>query len=222
MPVCSLKLATRVVSVFITTVRVAEVLPSLHFSKTYPQVNRKRSCPHYHHRGELPQATSSRTHPKHFNWTNLKAELLCFLVNSLFLAIAICFCLLLAGCSVTKTFPVETIKKVTKVDTIYLSNIQYDSIYINNVLYTDRSRDTLLIRETNTEFRYKLLRDTVERIKIEVVHDSIPYEVRIETVKEVPRKQTWFDNLCQYTFFLLCGVLLLLLYRTIRKFRLLI
>lgn len=125
---------------------------------------------------------------------------------------------LLCSCSTTKTIPVETIKEVSKVDTIYLSNIQYDSIYINNVSYTDRSRDTMLIRETNTEFRYKLLRDTVERINVEIVHDSIPYEVRIETVKEVPRKQTWFDHICRFAFFFMCGAILLLLFRKIRKF----
>lgn len=31
-----------------------------------------------------------------------------------------------------------------------------------------------------------LLRYTIERIKIEVVHDSIPFEVRIEIIREVP------------------------------------
>ena len=73
------------------------------------------------------------------------------------------------------------------VDTLYLSNVQYDSIYVFQDRQLDRSRDTLLIRETNTEFRYKLLRDTVYKVQ----HDSIPYEVRIETVKEVNEIPGW-------------------------------
>lgn len=157
------------------------------------------------------------THPERFNWTNLKAELLCFFVNALFLAIAIGFCLLFSGCSVTKTIPVETIKEVTRTDTLYINNVQYDSIYVSQDLFTDRSKDTILIRQHDVEFRYKMIRDTIERVKIEVVRDSIPYEVRIETIQEVPRKLTWFDHLCRYAFFLMLGAILLLLYKFIRN-----
>lgn len=150
------------------------------------------------------------THPERFNWTNLKTELLCFLVHVLILAFAIVFCLLLAGCSVTKTIPVETVKEVTRTDTLYINNVQYDSIYVSQDLFTDRSKDTILIRQHDVEFRYKLLRDTVERVKIEVVRDSIPYEVRIETIKEVPRKRNWFDILCYICFgVVLYGIIIL-------------
>ena len=135
--------------------------------------------------------------------------------------IVLCLSLLfLASCRSSQniqTVPVETIRTETEVDTIYLSTIQYDSIYINKVSYTDRTRDTLLIRETNTEFRYKLLRDTVERVKIEVVRDSIPYEVRIETVKEVEHEPTWFDHLTRTTFWLVIGALLTFLGFKLRK-----
>lgn len=93
--------------------------------------------------------------------------------------------LIFCSCSTTKTLPVETIKKVTKTDTLYINNVQYDSIYISQDKYTDRSRDTILIKETNTEYRYKLLRDTIERVKIEVIRDSIPYEIRITEIKQV-------------------------------------
>ena len=54
------------------------------------------------------------------------------------------------------------------------------------------------------EYRYKLLRDTVERVKLEVVRDSIPYEVRITEVKEVTHTP-WTVKLLAWTgaFFLL-------------------
>ena len=129
----------------------------------------------------------------------------------LFILSLVTFCTFI-GCRSAKQ-AAQLIREV-RTDTLYLSNVQYDSIFVFNDRQLDRSRDTLLIRETNTEYRYKLLRDTVYKTQI----DSIPYEVRIETVREVPRPKTWFDCLCRYAFFLLCGALLFFVYRCIRKF----
>lgn len=149
------------------------------------------------------------THPEKFNWTNLKAEILCFLVNSLFLAIAIVFYLLFSGCSVTKTIPVETIKEVTRTDTLYINNVQYDSIYVSQDLFTDRSKDTILIRQHDVEYRYKMIRDTIERVKIEVVHDSIPYEVRITETKQVEYIPPWIKS---FALIGIINILVLLIY----------
>lgn len=149
------------------------------------------------------------TNPERFNWTNLKAELLCFFVNSLFLAIAIGLCLLLTSCGASKQV---TVVDRTTHDTLYINKVQYDSIYVSQDLFTDRSKDTILIRQHDVEYRYKLLRDTIERVKIEVVHDSIPYEVRIETIKEVPRKRNILDYISYACFGLLIGCVLTRLY----------
>lgn len=102
--------------------------------------------------------------------------------------------LLLTSCSSMRrvqTIPVETIKELTRIDTIYINNVQYDSIYISQDRYIDRTKDTILIRQHDVEFRYKLLRDTIERIKLEVRHDSIPYEVRITEIKDVKFIPPW-------------------------------
>lgn len=101
--------------------------------------------------------------------------------------------LVCCSCSVTRTVPVETIKEVTRTDTLYINNVQYDSIYVSQDIFTDRSKDTILIRQHDVEYKDKLIRDTIERVKIEIQRDSIPYEVRIETIKEVPRKHNWLD-----------------------------
>lgn len=85
--------------------------------------------------------------------------------------------------------PIETIKEITDANTLYTNNVKYNSIYVHQDKYTDRSRDTLLIKETNNEYRYKLLRDTIYKVRV----DSIPYEVRITEVKEVPRPRNFFD-----------------------------
>lgn len=118
------------------------------------------------------------------------------------------------SCSVTRTIPVETIKQVTKTDTLYLNTFRFDSTYVSHDLLTDRSRDTILIKETNTEIRYRILRDTIARVKIEIQRDSIPYEVRIETIKEVPRKRNWLDTVSLTFFFtFLLSFVIYLIYR---------
>lgn len=113
---------------------------------------------------------------------------------------------IIVGCSAPRavTQLVEHIQK----DTFYLSNVQYDSIYIYQDKYTDRSRDTLYIKDKSIEYRYKLLRDTVR-----VVHrDSIPYEIRVDIIKEVPRKRNWFDILCYISFgFILYEIIIVII-----------
>lgn len=119
-------------------------------------------------------------------------------------------CFIIAGCAAPRhvTQLVEHVQK----DTVYLSNIQYDSIYVYQDKYLDRLRDTILIREINTEIRYKILRDTIEQVKLYIQRDSIPYEVRIETIKEVPRKRCLFDYISYACLGLLIGTLLTMLY----------
>lgn len=102
--------------------------------------------------------------------------------------------LLFSSCSTSRrvqTVPIETIKEISRTDTIYINNVQYDSIYVSQDKFIDRTKDTILIRQHDVEYRYKLLRDTIERIKLEVRHDSIPYEVRIIETKQVKYIPPW-------------------------------
>lgn len=75
----------------------------------------------------------------------------------------------ISSCQTTKTIPLETLRH----DTLYINKEQYDSIYITRTSDTDRTRDTITITKTMTEYRYKHLRDTIYKTRI----DSIPYEV---------------------------------------------
>lgn len=118
---------------------------------------------------------------------------------------------LLTGCGGTQhlqTLPIELMKEVTKTDTIYINNVQFDSIYVSQDKYTDRSRDTILIKENCIEYRYKLLRDTIERVKIETVRDSIPYEVRIVETREVYKPPNLFDYVSYLSFVVLIMLLI--------------
>lgn len=97
--------------------------------------------------------------------------------------------LLTVGCgshrTAVTTVPVETVVR----DTVRLSSMRYDSIFICKDAYTDRSRDTLLMRERTIEHRYRLLRDTVRLVR----RDSVPYEVRVTEYRDVPRRSSLMD-----------------------------
>lgn len=115
---------------------------------------------------------------------------------------------ILVCCSCGSTKVTQLIER-TSVDTIYLSTQQYDSIYIYKDRVTDRSKDTVYLRDVSVEYRYKQLRDTVRIVE----RDSIPYEVTIVETKEITHPLTFYDKLCRSCFWFLVGILF---YTTIR------
>ena len=152
----------------------------------------------------------------------------------LFILIGILSFTLLVCCSCGSTKVVtQTVEHVRK-DTVYLSNIQYDSIYVyqdhisehhlgtlppvnskGEFLNTPMRTDTLYIKDKSIEYRYKLLRDTIRVVQ----RDSIPYEVTITEVKELTRPRTWYDHLSRAILWLNIGFVLLMVIRLFRKFR---
>ena len=150
----------------------------------------------------------------------------------LFILIGILSFTLLVCCSCGSTKVVtQTVEHVRK-DTVYLSNIQYDSIYVyqdhisehhlgtlppvnskGEFLNTPMRTDTLYIKDKSIEYRYKLLRDTIRLVQ----RDSIPYEVTITEVKELTRPLTWYDHLTRLTFWIVISFLLSVLIRELRK-----
>ena len=125
----------------------------------------------------------------------------------LFILSLVTFCTFI-GCRSARQ-AAQLIREV-RTDTLYLSSQHYDSIYVYQDRQLDRSRDTLLIRETNTEYRYKLLRDTVYQTRV----DSIPVIREVEVVREV-RHVPWYAKLLSWigaiALILLLARLLLLL-----------
>ena len=130
----------------------------------------------------------------------------------LIILLALLSALVLTGCATRRQLQVV---ERTSVDTVYLSNVQYDSIYIFQDRQLDRSRDTLLIKDKTVEYRYRLLRDTVYKVQ----HDSIPYQVTVTEVKEITRPLSLFDHLTHFTFWLVVGALLLLIIRVIIRLK---
>ena len=149
------------------------------------------------------------------------------------LTLILCVTLLVCcSCGSTKVVT-QTVRDVT-VDTVYLSNIQYDSIYIyqdhvsehhigkmepvtnleKDILIPIRT-DTLYIKDKSIEYRYKMLRDTIYKTQV----DSIPYQVTITEVKEIQRPLTWYDHFSRAVLWLNIGFAFYWLIRLIRKFK---
>lgn len=120
---------------------------------------------------------------------------------------------LLTVCSCASTRHVTQLVHDIQRDTVYLSTVQYDSIYIMKNKLTDRSKDTIYVKDVSVEYRYKLLRDTVKVVQ----RDSIPYEVTIVKTKEITRPLTWFNHLCRFSFWFLIGVIAAFLFIKIKR-----
>ena len=98
----------------------------------------------------------------------------------LIILLALLSALVLTGCATRRQL--QVVDRITH-DTLYQSNVHYDSIYVSQDKYIDRSRDTLLIKDKTVEYRYRHLRDTIYKVQ----HDSIPYQVTVTEVKEITR-----------------------------------
>lgn len=132
--------------------------------------------------------------------------------RQLIILLAFLSALVLTGCATRRQLQVV---ERTSVDTVYLSNVQYDSIYIFQDRQLDRSRDTVYLRDVSVEYRYRHLRDTIYKVQ----HDSIPYQVTVTEVKEITRPLSLFDHLTHFTFWLVVGALLLLIIRVIIRLK---
>ena len=93
-------------------------------------------------------------------------------------------------------------------DTLYNNKVSYDSIYIYQDKYVDRVNDTIYIKDKSVEYRYKLLCDTVRKVRV----DSVPVIREIEVVKEV-KYIPWYAKALSTLGLLTITVLLLRLCR---------
>ena len=130
----------------------------------------------------------------------------------LIILLALLSALVLTGCATRRQL--QVVDRITH-DTLYQSNVHYDSIYVSQDKYIDRSRDTVYLRNVSVEYRYRHLRDTIYKVQ----HDSIPYQVTVTEVKEITRPLSIFDHLTHFTFWLVIGALLLLIIRVIIRLK---
>lgn len=152
----------------------------------------------------------------------------------IFILIGILSFTLLVCCSCGNTKVATQLVRDVRVDTVYLSNMQYDSIYIykdhvsehhlgtlppmdskGQYLEIPMRTDTLYVKDVSIEYRYKLLKDTIRVIE----RDSIPYQVTITEVKEITRPLTWYDHLSRSVLWLNIGFVIIVTVRLFRKLK---
>ena len=97
--------------------------------------------------------------------------------------------LLLSSCGTASTSAIVPVHSATH-DTIFLSKVEFDSVYIDRWQRIERKADTVFYDRAKTEFRYRLLRDTVYKTRT----DTIP------VVKQVPviRKERYTPPLTKF------------------------
>ena len=132
--------------------------------------------------------------------------------RQLIILLALLSAFVLTGCATHRQL--QVVDRITH-DTLYQSNVHYDSIYVFQDRQLDRSRDTVYLRDVSVEYRYRHLRDTIYKVQ----HDSIPYQVTVTEVKEITRPLSLFDHLTHFTFWLVVGALLLLIIRVIIRLK---
>ena len=108
----------------------------------------------------------------------------------------------LMSCSTHRV--VEQVKEM-HTDTVYVTSLQYDSIYIYNDKTLDRTKDTVYLRELSTEYRYKLLRDTLRIIE----RDSISYPVTVTKAREARKPPSRLVELARAVFIVVIASLAL-------------
>lgn len=97
----------------------------------------------------------------------------------LFLLFLVLLLLLLSSCKTTSTSAIVPVHSATH-DTIFLRKLKYDSVYIDRWQRIERKADTVFCDRTKTEFRYRLLRDTVYKTRT----DTIPVVRQVPVVKK--------------------------------------
>lgn len=97
----------------------------------------------------------------------------------LFLLFLVLLLLLLSSCKTTSTSAIVPVHSATH-DTLWLSKLKYDSVYIDRWQRIERKADTVFCEKTKTEFRYRLLRDTVYKTRT----DTIPVVKQVPVVKK--------------------------------------
>ena len=98
----------------------------------------------------------------------------------LFLLFLVLLLLLLSSCKTTSnTADIVPVHSATH-DTLWLSKVKYDSIYIDRWQRIECKADTVFCDRAKTEFRYRLLRDTVYKTRT----DTVPVVKQVPVVKK--------------------------------------
>lgn len=125
----------------------------------------------------------------------------------LFLLFLVLLLLLLSSCKTTSTSAIVPVHSATH-DTILLSKVKYDSIYIDRWQRIECKADTVFCDRVKTEFRYRLLRDTVYKTRT----DTVPVVKQVPVVKK-ERYTPPFTKFLAYLCIIALGASVIILFK---------
>ena len=123
--------------------------------------------------------------------------------------VAMLLCLLMESCTTTKYVPMPEYHN----DTVRVTQYQRDSIYMHDSILVRQQGDTVTIDRWHTQYHDRWRTDTIYKSRV----DSVPYKV--EVIKEVPAKLSWWERLRLNISNVLLGVIaLMIILFLIRRF----
>ena len=114
--------------------------------------------------------------------------------------VALLICALFGSCTTTKYVPVPEYHT----DTMLMVKVQHDSLVLKDSVYIHDKGDTVLIERWHTQWRDRIVHDTIYQSK----HDSIPKPYPVDVIKEVPAQMTWWQQTRLYIADILLVVLI--------------
>lgn len=99
--------------------------------------------------------------------------------------VGLALCALLGSCTTTKYVTMPEYHT----DTVRVTQYQRDSIYMHDSILVRQQGDTVTVDRWHTQYRDRWHTDTIYKSRV----DSVPYKV--EVIKEVPAKLSWWDRL---------------------------
>lgn len=93
----------------------------------------------------------------------------------LLVILGVAMLILCSLCLVSCNTQQPTIVEKVVTNTEYIDRHHYDSIFNDRIVYVDRGSDTIKMIERVIEYRYSVLTDSIEVLRV----DSIPYEVQV-------------------------------------------
>lgn len=106
-----------------------------------------------------------------------KIQLVSFLPELVsFLPELVTFALLATSCGAAR----KQVETIYLRDTTYISKVQVDSVFRRDSVFVKEKNDTIYIYKEKVRDRYRLLRDTVYRHKVDSVYIDRVREVKVE------------------------------------------
>ena len=127
------------------------------------------------------------------------------LVMPVGLAVLATALLALASCRSSQVATVGSIRH----DTVQTAVWHYDSVYIDRFVKQDLRHDTILLTDHKTEYRYKVIRDTLHTVRT----DSVPFPVRVVETHTLHKVPPWMYLIIGALSVLLSGCLVVRWFR---------